>query len=49
MPQLYGRRLENREIVTTSVRTPKAAEKLIGLLNKYSARERTSTSTGSSQ
>ena len=46
---LYGRRLENREIVTTSVRTPKAAEKLINLLNKYSARERTSTSTGTSQ
>src|SRR6266850_1752459 len=46
---LYGRKLENREIVTTSVRTPKAAEKLIGLLNKYSSRERTGTSTGSSQ
>jgi lipid-binding SYLF domain-containing protein len=46
---LYGKKLENREIVTTSVRTPKAAAKLIGLLNKYSARERTGTSTGSSQ
>jgi SH3 domain-containing YSC84-like protein 1 len=46
---LYGRKLENREIVTTSVRTPKVAEKLINLLNKYSARERTSTSTGTSQ
>jgi lipid-binding SYLF domain-containing protein len=46
---LYGRKLENREIVTTSVHTPKAAARLIGLLNKYSARERTSTSTGSSQ
>ena len=46
---LYGRRLENREIVTTSVRTPKVAEKLINLLNKYSARERTSSSTGTSQ
>jgi lipid-binding SYLF domain-containing protein len=46
---LYGRKLENREIVTTSVRTPKVAEKLIALLNKYSARERTSTSTGASQ
>jgi SH3 domain-containing YSC84-like protein 1 len=45
---LYGRKLENREIVTTSVRTPKAAMRLITLLNKYSARERTS-STGSSQ
>jgi hypothetical protein len=35
--------------VTTSVRTPKVAEKLINLLNKYSARERTSSSTGTSQ
>ena len=47
--QLYGKRLENREIVTTAVRTPRAAAKLISLLDKYSARERTSTSTGSSQ
>ena len=46
---LYGKRLENREIVTTSVRMPKAAAKLIALLNKYSTRERTSKSTGSSQ
>jgi SH3 domain-containing YSC84-like protein 1 len=46
---LYGKKLENREIVTTSVRTPAAAAKLIGLLDKYSARERTSKSTGSSQ
>jgi lipid-binding SYLF domain-containing protein len=46
---LYGRKLENRQIVTTAVRTPKTAAKLIGLLNKYSARERTSKTTGSSQ
>ena len=37
---LYGKKLENREIVTTAVRTPKAAAKLVALLNKYSARER---------
>jgi lipid-binding SYLF domain-containing protein len=43
---LYGKRLENRQIVTTSVRTPKAGTKLIALLNKHSAQERTSTSTG---
>ncbi|MCU1232574.1 MAG: hypothetical protein JWP63_541 [Candidatus Solibacter sp.] len=43
---LYGSKLENREIVTTSVHTPKAAAKLIGLLNKASAHER---NTGSSQ
>ena len=46
---LYGRRLENRQIVTTGVRTPKAAARLIGLLNQYSARERTKTSSGPSQ
>src|SRR5438874_987393 len=47
--QLYGRRLENREIVTTSMQTPKAAMKLIAELNKYSAHERTNTATRSSQ
>jgi len=46
---LYGKKLENREIVSTPVHTPKAAARLIGLLNKYSARERTSMPTGSSQ
>ena len=46
---VYGSRLENREIVTTPVRVPKVAARLIGLLNQYSARERTNTSTGSSQ
>ena len=46
---LYGRKLENRQIVTTAVRTPKTAAKLIGLLNKYSARERTGKPAGSSQ
>jgi lipid-binding SYLF domain-containing protein len=40
---LYGKKLENREIVTKGVRVPHAAAKLIGLLNKYSARERKST------
>src|SRR6185437_13918649 len=44
---LYGRKLENREIVTTSVRPPRAADKLLVLLNKYSPRE--STSNGASQ
>jgi SH3 domain-containing YSC84-like protein 1 len=46
---LYGKRLENRVIVTTRVRTPNAATKLISLLNKYSPRERTSKSTSPSQ
>jgi lipid-binding SYLF domain-containing protein len=36
---LYGKRLENRAIVTTRVAPPAAAEKLLSLLNKYSIRE----------
>src|SRR3954451_25028478 len=46
---LYGRKLENREIVTTSVRTPKAAFRLLELLNKYSSHERGTKTTGASQ
>jgi SH3 domain-containing YSC84-like protein 1 len=38
---LYGKKLENRTIVTKGVRAPKAAAKLLELLNRYSARERT--------
>jgi lipid-binding SYLF domain-containing protein len=37
---LYGKKLENREIVTQGVRPPKAAGKLLALLNKYSSREK---------
>jgi SH3 domain-containing YSC84-like protein 1 len=37
---LYGKKLENRQIVTKGVRAPSAAAKLIALLNRYSARER---------
>ena len=36
---LYGKKLENREIVTKGVAPPEAAAKLMSLLNKYSARE----------
>jgi lipid-binding SYLF domain-containing protein len=36
---IYGKRLENREIVTNKRRVPAMAAKLIDLLNKYSARE----------
>src|ERR1700739_4174480 len=36
---LYGKKLENKEIVTSSMRAPKPAAKLIGELNKYSSRE----------
>ena len=37
---LYGRKIENREIVTSGVAAPKSAGKLLALLNKYSWRER---------
>jgi len=36
---LYGKPLENRAIVTSGVRTPSAAAKLIALLNRYSIKE----------
>jgi SH3 domain-containing YSC84-like protein 1 len=38
---LYGKKLENRVIVREGVRAPKAAAKLLELLNRYSSRERT--------
>jgi lipid-binding SYLF domain-containing protein len=46
---LYGRKLENRHIVTQAVRVPKAAAKLIALLNRYSVRENKTMPTGSGQ
>jgi SH3 domain-containing YSC84-like protein 1 len=46
---LYGKKLENRQIVTTGVRAPKAAAKLIGVLNKHSMRERTTAATTSNR
>jgi SH3 domain-containing YSC84-like protein 1 len=38
---MYGHKLQNREIVTSGVPPPAAAARLLALLNKYSARERT--------
>ena len=38
---LYGSKLENRAIVTTGVRAPAAAAKLLALLNRFSPREGT--------
>jgi len=38
---LYGRKLGNRQIVTKGVKVPQAADRLIALLNKFSAKERT--------
>jgi lipid-binding SYLF domain-containing protein len=46
---LYGKKLGNRQIVTTRVRTPKAAARLIALLTKYSAHERNTAPAGPSQ
>jgi lipid-binding SYLF domain-containing protein len=46
---LYGRKLENRQIVTTGVRVPRAAAKLIELLNRYSGREHNSMPTSPDQ
>ena len=37
--ELYGNKLENRQIVTSGMRAPKAALPLLTLLNKYSRRE----------
>lgn len=36
---LYGKKMENSQIVSGSVHTPKSATHLIGLLNRYSFRE----------
>lgn len=37
--QLYGREIGNSEIVTGGVGTPEAGQRLVGLLNRYSARK----------
>ncbi len=36
--ELYGRTLENREIIERELRVPRSAKKLISLLNKHSGR-----------
>jgi len=41
---IYGKKLENRAIVTQKRQVPESAAKLINLLNKYSAREEKSAS-----
>ena len=46
---LYGKKLENRQIVTSGVRPPKAAARLLALLNKYSPRERSNPTPNPSQ
>jgi len=43
---LYGKKLENREIVTKGVRhSPKPAMRLVALLNRYSRREHVETTS----
>ena len=37
--KLYGKKLDNRQIVTTGVAAPPAASRLMSMLNKYSPRE----------
>ena len=39
-PRYTGKKLENRNIVMNGVRAPKAAAKLIDLLNRFSAQEK---------
>ena len=46
--ELYGKPLDNREIVTAQVIPPIAAAKLIAELDKYPVREHTSAAAGSS-
>jgi SH3 domain-containing YSC84-like protein 1 len=41
--EIYGKKLENRQIVTGSTKVPAAAAGLIKLLNKYSWREKRSS------
>ena len=43
--QLYGRKIENREIITQHVRAPKSAARLLGLLNKYARHEHVETTS----
>jgi lipid-binding SYLF domain-containing protein len=47
--QIYGRKLGNREILTRSVRTPRAAAKLIGELDRHPSRERAMASNAGGQ
>jgi lipid-binding SYLF domain-containing protein len=46
--QIYGRKLDNREILTTNVHTPRMAAKLIGELDQHPARAAVA-STGAGQ
>ena len=45
--QIYGERLTNRQILTTHVLTTQAGARLIGMLDRYSAREHVPTTAAS--
>jgi lipid-binding SYLF domain-containing protein len=47
--ELYGRRVENREIVSSTMHGGAAAERLTALLDKYSPREHVNAPVGSGQ
>jgi lipid-binding SYLF domain-containing protein len=47
--EIYSQKLDNREILTKSVRTPRAAARLIWELDRHSAHEHASPSTGAGQ
>jgi lipid-binding SYLF domain-containing protein len=47
--QIYGKKLDNREILTTNVRTPRMAAKLIAELDRHPAREHDRASAGATQ
>jgi SH3 domain-containing YSC84-like protein 1 len=46
---IYGKRLDNREILTTPMHTPRAAARLIAELNRHPARVRAVASAGGGQ
>jgi lipid-binding SYLF domain-containing protein len=47
--QIYGKKLDNREILTTSVHATRAAARLIGELDKHPGHEHATTPAGGSQ
>jgi len=44
---MYGRKIDNREVVTSGIRAPRAAMRLLGMLNRYSFHEHREVPTGS--
>jgi lipid-binding SYLF domain-containing protein len=46
---LYGKRVDNRQVLTTHVRMPKSALRLVDELNRYSSHEHATSAAGGSQ